>query len=655
MSKSKRWNGEKLGCFDHVSPITESDARLREYVSDAELPALLAALYMLFGDVDLLADEIRPITTRMGASIKPQGGMSSDAQALARSTAVRFLARYRDSGSPAPDVEQCEGRLERIVDFLTLGAGGDHLHLLRNELALPRDRGAPDWRKEQIAPNRDFHVAVIGAGISGIAAAYRLSQAGIQFTVFERNSEVGGVWWANKYPGCRLDTPNFAYSFSFAQKQDWPQQFSRQAEIEMYLRQVADATAMKERIKFNTEVVELQFNEPTASWKLVARNAEGRRSEHEFQAVVTAVGQLSNPSFPDIPGRDEFGGLSVHSAQWPEKIDLAGKRVAVIGSGASAFQIVPAIADHAAELKIFQRNAPWMLPTPSYYDDIKPGMTWLLKHVPYYGRWFRFWQFWVGAEGRLPLVEVEPDWIHPISVGRANESLRQECLEHLRIQFRDRPDLLEKMTPNYPPGAKRMLRDNGAWGGALRKDHVHLITEKIARIDHDGIIEADGKKHHADVMIYATGFLSSDYLHPIKVKGVAKKDLHAWWAGDCRAYLGITIPDFPNLFMIQGPNTGVVVNGSTIFMAECAVEYTLSAIKEILSSRLFALSCKVEPFEQFNKYVDAGNLKKAWGTDKTTSWYKNSYGRASQTWPFPLLEYWELTRSVRAEDYLAIP
>src|SRR5690606_3233304 len=245
-------------------------------------------------------------------------------------------------------------------------------------------------------------------------------------------------WWDNVYPGCRLDTPNFAYSFSFAQKQDWPQQFSRQSEIQRYISDVATGTAIRSNILFQTEVEALSWDDASATWTLRFKHADGKVEEQRFNAIITAVGQLNRPSFPNVPGLDSFKGKMFHSAEWPRGLDIKGKRVAVVGAGASAYQIVPSIVDEVAELKVFQRNPPWMLPTPNYHEDIKPGMAWLLHHVPFYGRWFRFWQFWIAAEGRLPLVEVEKDWDHPISVGSANERLRLECVEHLKGQLTDR-------------------------------------------------------------------------------------------------------------------------------------------------------------------------------------------------------------------------
>lgn len=640
---------EGIARLDRVAPIVASDDEIADAVRDADLPSLLAALSVLTGDEALIADDLQPPRSKMGASIKPQGGLTDEAQVKARALSVHALIAYRDRGSPPPNPATLQ--LERAMKFLARGAGVEYLPLLKHELALPRDLGAPGWRKQESAPDREFSVAVIGAGLAGIAASYRLEQADVSYKVFEKNPDVGGVWWENVYPGCRLDTPNFAYSYSFAQKQDWPEQFSRQSEIQNYVSTVADATSVRKHIAFETEVVAMVYDDAAAHWQIETRDKNGCVRKETFDAIITATGQLNKPAYPDIVGLESFGGQMLHSARWPAGLDVRGKRVAVVGTGASAYQIAPAIVDDVAQLLVFQRNPPWMLPTPNYHEEIKPGMAWLLRHVPYYGRWFRFWQFWIAAEGRLPLVEVEPGWDHPISVGRANEELRLECIEHLKAQLSDRPDLLEKMTPTYPPGAKRMLRDNGVWAAALKQPHAQLITDGILRIEEKGIVTTDGALHEVDIIVMATGFQTSDYLAPIKVIGRDGKNLHQWWAGDCRAYLGITMPGFPNLFMTGGPTTGVVVNGSAIFSAECAVEYALSAIGGLLSGGYAAMDVRQAPFDAFNEWVDAGNLTKAWGVAKTTNWYKNRFGRASQTWPFSLLEYWRLTEKANLADY----
>lgn len=640
-----------MNVFNRVEPMNASDEFIRQAVEQADLPSLMVTLAMLTGDTSLIGPEIKPPVPSMGVEIAQQGGMSREVQAQARRLAVAALIAYRDKGQPEAAMPSA-ALLTECMKFLVPRDIDQLRPLLEHEMGFTKDPGAPDWTRESVAPHVPFRVAVIGAGVSGIAAGYRLQQARLDFTIYEKNEDVGGVWWENRYPGCRLDTPNFAYSLSFAQKQDWPQQFSRQPEIQSYLATVASASGLKRQIRFGTEVDAMRFNERRATWTLTVRDRSGGVTEEEFNAVITAVGILSRPSLPDIAGLDTFKGRIVHSAVWPEGLDLAGKRVAMVGTGASAFQIGPSIVDRVASLEIFQRNPPWMLPTPTYHDDIAPGMQWLLKHVPYYGRWLRFWQFCISIEGRLPLTAVEDDWDHPVSVGRANEVLRQGCLKWLATQYHDRPDLLEKMTPNYPPTSKRMLRDNGVWAAMLKRPHVELNTTGIERFTPEGIRTKDGVVHAFDVVICATGFKASDFLAPMKITGSNGRELHRdCWDGDCRAYLGISVPGFPNLFMTGGPNTAVVINGSTIFSSECQVEYSLRAIRHLLETGNKALNCKETPFLEYNKWIDAGNLKRSWGSPRASSWYKNKKGRASQTWPFGMLDYWNLTGRFKPEDY----
>lgn len=637
--------------FNGVEPIEASDEFIRQAVEQADLPSLMATLAMLTGDTSLIASDIKPPVPPIRVEIPQQGGMSKEMQAEAKRRATAALIAYRDSGQPEFNPPS-DSLLTECMQYL-LPRDIDELRpLLEHEMGFTQDLGAPGWTLDSVAPGTKFRVAVIGAGVSGIAAGYRLQQTELDFTIYEKNEEVGGVWWENRYPGCRLDTPNFAYSLSFAQKQDWPQQFSRQPEIQSYLSTVASASGIRRHIRFGTEVDAMRFDEDRAIWTLSVRDRNGRVTQEEFNAVITAVGILSRPSLPEIAGIETFQGRIVHSAAWPQGLDLTGKRVALVGTGASAFQIGPSIVDQVARLEVFQRNPPWMLPTPTYHDDIAPGLQWLLKHVPYYGRWLRFWQFCISIEGRLPLTAVDDDWDHPISVGRDNEELRQGCLKWIATQYQDRPDLLEKMTPNYPPTSKRMLRDNGVWAAMLKKPHVELNTTAIEKFTPDGIFTKDGVLHGFDVIICATGFKASDFLAPMKITGLGGRELHRdCWDGDCRAYLGISVPGFPNLFMTGGPNTAVVINGSSIFSSECQVEYTLRAIRHLLETGHKAMNCKDGPFVDYNQWIDAGNLKRSWGSPRATSWYKNKKGRASQTWPYGMLDYWNLTGRYKPEDY----
>jgi 4-hydroxyacetophenone monooxygenase len=630
-----------------------TDSELRSAAAGADLPALLAALAMLTGDDALLDPGLEPSHEALGATVPPQGGMTPRAQRAARELAVRVLARYRDgeyTGRPRPGA----GWRRRVIRFLTgldeqVAAPGE-LSLLEHEL--DPAAGDPGWRLEQVAPGASIRVAVIGAGLSGLAAAHRLVQAGVPVDVFEENEDLGGTWWHNTYPGARLDTANFAYGFSFAPKADWPHQFSTQPEIHAYLRELADRLDLRRHIRFRASVRSLAWDDEAAMWVLRVTTPDAGEVEHRANMVITAVGMLNRPNIPDLPGLNSFGGPAFHSARWNHTVDLAGQRVAVIGTGASAFQIVPAIAGDVASVTVFQRQPPWLLPTPAYLEPTSPGMLWLLARVPHYGRWFRFWQFWVAYRGRMHLTGVDPEWPRPGSVSEPNERLRKDLVAHLAAQTRGRPDLLAKVTPAYPPAAKRMLRDNGAYLAAMRRDNAELITEAIREITPAGVITGDGREHPADVIVFATGFRATQYLAPMRVTGRSGVDLHDWWAGDARAYLGITVPGFPNLFMASGPNTGTVVIGNAVFFAERAAEYAVAAAGRMLASGHRSMEVCEDVYWRHGRMVDEESARRAWGAGRASGWYVNDKGRVSQVWPLGLLEYWNLTRDADPDDYL---
>ena len=624
-------------------PLTASDDELADMVAQAELPALLITLAHITGDLSLLEPGLRPPFRPTLAAPEPQGGMSAQAQARARDLAVAALRRFRDDGSrvvaePTPD------QLHRLMTFLTGDVDPAYVPLLQHELGMPVDVGAPTWTVADLAPGRRLAAVVVGAGMSGLAAAHRLRQAGIDVTVIERNPDVGGVWFENGYPGCRLDTNNFHYSYSFAQKEDWPQQFSTRDSIYGYFRTVAEDLALRELIRFRTAVTGAVWDEQTARWRVTCAGPEGEQAL-EADVLVSAVGQLNTPHIPDVPGADRFAGLSFHTARWPEGLDLTGQRVAVVGTGASAYQVVPSIVDEVDELHVYQRTAPWMLPTPAYHEDIRPGLAMLFERVPYYARWYRFFQFWTAVEGRRAIVQVDPEWQEEGSVSAVNAAVRRALEQHIRSQYTDRPDLAERVVPDYPPGAKRMLRDNGVWARALKQPHVELVTETIAEVTEKGIRTADGVERAVDVIVWGTGFKASDFLSSMTVRGRDGVDLHEQWAGDARAYLGIQIPNFPNLFCLFGPNTNLVVNGSILLFSECGIHYSLECLRAMLAGRHRCVEVSLGAFAEYNLAVDAGNAAMAWGASDVHSWYKNAFGRVSQNWPFTLLEYWQRTRT----------
>jgi len=632
-----------------ADPITATDAEIRAALADADVASLIPALAHVSGDLSLLRADLRP-NPRPGLLEEPDG-LNDEQRAAARELAFSVLTRWRDAGTP-PTPPLDEDALTAILRYLAGEDTDEYLPFLVEELALDADPGAPAWNAADLAPDRSVTVAIIGAGMSGLLAAHRLKQAGVDVVVIEKNDDVGGTWLENQYPGCRVDVPNHLFSYSFVQNQDWPQYFSRQSVLLDYFRTFADQAGLRPHIRFGTEVVSAVFEETDKRWTLHVRTPDGAEESLRADAVISAVGQLNRPHFPEIEGHGTFAGPSFHSARWDDSVDLTGKRVAVIGTGATAFQFIPEIAERAADVTVFQRTAPWLVPTPEYHDDLPDGLRWLFAHVPHYAEWYRFWLFCKSEHGLLPYVTVDPEWDDGgLSVSEKNAELRALLVEYAKMQVPDDPELAAKIVPDYPPGAKRMLRDNGVYVNALRRDDVHLITDPIERITPDGVVTQEHGLYEADVLIYATGFTASHFLTPMKVVGREGVELHDRWGGDARAYLGITVPGFPNFFCIYGPNTNIVVNGSIIFFSECAVNYIAGCLELLIGGGHRTLEVRADVHDAFNVAVDAANDQMAWGAASVHTWYRNALGRISQNWPYSLLEYWRRTKTPDPADF----
>jgi 4-hydroxyacetophenone monooxygenase len=643
-----------------MSPPTNHGKDLEQALSDADLPSLLPALAHLTGDLSILREDLRPAVASTPLGLEPQGGLSPEAQDRARKIAAHALRSWTERGRPAPRTPS-PGSLRRMMEFITGPVPDEYLPLLHHQLGLDPADGPTAWPQAAADHARPFNVVIIGAGMSGLAAAHHLRRAGIPFTIVERNDEVGGVWWENRYPGCRLDTSNYSYSYSFAQRPAWPHQYSTRESILEYFQGTATDLGLRDAIRFGTRVLSAAFDEEARRWNLRISDRDGRAETLEADAVISAVGQLNEPAYPSIPGRDRFRGFSWHTARWNAEADLVGRRVAVIGTGASAFQVVPEIADRAAELLVFQRTPPWIMPTPSYRAPLRPGLRHLFEHVPHYHRWFRFLQFWINVEGRRQYCLVDPEWRGKGSVSARNHALRQALTGHLETEYADRPDLLAKAVPDYPPYAKRMLRDDGAWARTLKRGDVRLITDPITEITEQGIVtghrpHASGGPeertlHEVDAIIYGTGFQASDFLANMTVTGRDGVDLHRQWAGDPRAYAGITVPNFPNMFLLYGPNTNLVVNGSIVMFSELEVHYVLECLKTLLESPYQTMECRQEALDRFCARIDEANVRMAFGVPDVRSWYKNAAGRVTQNWPLSTLDFWRMTRRPEPGDY----
>ena len=625
-----------------------SDEQVRACLEHAHVPALMCALVHLTDDIELLRGEIRPQVVPMG---NPNQSIPDESKSKIVDLAFDVISKYRSGEFSEPAVNS--NHIPEMTNFIT----GEKLSDEYSEFALAElaiDGGGAyevtGFTSIPQATRNRFKVAVIGAGMSGILAAIRLKQAGIPFIVLEKNSDVGGTWFENRYPGCRVDSPNHVYSYSFAPR-DWPQHFSDQSVLLDYFRNVTDEHDLRASIRFNSEVSEMRYSNDTAQWTL-SIDSDSRSEQVVANAVIVAVGQLNRPKMPDIEGQENFEGPSFHSARWNPNVDFEDKNVAIIGTGASAFQFTPHIVKQSKSVDVYLRTPPWVAINPLYEAYISDQQHWLLNNIPFYSTWFRFSMFWTSGEGLLSMARCDPDWDRSQdSVSEANDRLRQMLTQGLQSQLEKRPDLIKKLTPKYPPAAKRMLIDDGKWYRSLQEPKVSVIDTKIESITKTGLQLAGGASPDYDIILYGTGFQANQILYPMKIYGADGQELREHWGDDPRAYLGITMPNYPNMFTLYGPNTNIVVNSSIIFFSECEMLYVMQSIRHLLENNLASMDCDPEFHDSYNERIDRENLEMAWGASSVNAWYKNANGRVTQCWPGTLVEFWTQCRDFNPQAY----
>ena len=632
-------------------PFVDDDSTLARHIADLSVPTLMLSMVHMTGDISVLDGLPLPAGIYLN---EVQGFMSDEDQQIVRDRALTVISNYRDGGCVLPGSLSADLIHEMMNLLVVQEVPDEYVPLLLEELGLD----APDSREvalEGISADKRsaFNVVVIGAGMSGILAAQRLEHAGFSYTVIEKNAGVGGTWYENRYPGARVDVGNHFYCYSFAPRDDWSEFFARQPELQSYFEDCAHEFEIYRNIRFETEVVSAAWSETDAQWRVLIRKVDGTTESIYAQSVISAVGQLNRPILPEIEGRESFTGLAMHSAAWIDGADLAGKRVAVIGTGASAFQIVPTIAPEVESLGVFQRSAPWMFPNPHYHDAVGEGVAWAMRHLPYYGRWYRLLIFWPACDGGLPAMKVDPEWPHQDrAVSAINDAARDFFTQWMVEQVGADAELAEKIVPDYVCLGKRTLQDNGSWLGALTRPNVDLITNPIDRIVPDGVVTVDGTLHEFDVIIYATGFHANRYLWPMEIIGRDGVVLGEQWGDEPTAYLGITIPNFPNLFCVYGPGTNLAHGGSLFFHSECQVRYIMECLEMLLVSEKRSIECTTLAHDEYNDRLQAELETMIWSHPSIrNSWYRNNSGRIYILSPWRLVDYWSWTRQPDADAF----
>jgi 4-hydroxyacetophenone monooxygenase len=635
------------------SPFTDDAEAIRAYLDDVSVPALLCSLVHMTGDPSWIRGEERP---RMLTTMEFQSAMPAEEQAAVRERAVDAIVAYRDGGSEP--VSLSADLVREMMEFLAARPMIEAaVPLMAEELQLDgADSRAVTWRDRTSEEQRAASpVVVIGCGESGIVAAIRLKQAGLPFTIVERAPAPGGTWQANRYPGARVDVGSHHYSYSFEPSERWSEYFCRQPELQQYFEHVVDKYGLRPHCRFDTEVVRASWDDESQRWRVVVRAANGQEDAIDARFVISAVGALSLPRLPHFEGMETFAGPSFHSARWPADLDLAGKKVALIGAGATGFQIAPTIADTVERLAIFQRTPQWILPNPSYHLAVPPGDKWAMKHLPFYGRWFRFLMMYPGISISTDPFRCDPEFddLSGRGVNPSNAKRREQLTAWMASIFGERTDLLDKSVPAYPPAGKRILQDNGSWLRCLMKPNVDFVNTPIARIEPDAVVTADGERYEADVICYATGFQANDYLAPMDFTGRGGADLREQWRDEPCGYLGITVPNFPNLFLLYGPGTNLAHGASIILHSECQVQYAMDAIRTVLEADASSIEVRQDVLDEYMTRYRAEIDQLIWShpTIEHTH-YKNRNGKIFTLSPWPIEVYWEFTRKVDAGDYV---
>ncbi|KAE8378667.1 hypothetical protein BDV26DRAFT_187012 [Aspergillus bertholletiae] len=503
--------------------------------------------------------------------------------------------------------------------------------------------------------NKDYAnaaVVIIGAGISGMCMAIDLIKRNKchNFVILEKSSGVGGTWHDNKYPGCCCDVWSTLYSYSFEQSSTWTREYPGQEEILNYLTCIAEKYGLYKHIRFNSEVEQAQWDDKEMKWKVnvkVSGNKDSEFGNHytlSSDFLVSAVGQLNVPREPAIPGLRDFGGKLMHSARWDWTYDFAGKRVAVIGNGATAAQIVPEVAKVASHLTVYQRTPNWVIPRDD--TDVTPFQQTLLTYAP-----------GLRARKRALAMDFRESFHAAVTDPKSNFSqlVRALCAQRMQAQLPNNPELWEKLTPNYSPGCKRVIISDDYYP-TLGRENVELETRRISHITETGIETEGGDVNEFDMIVLATGFNTVEFMHPIDVRGLKGRPLSDIWKGGANAYYGMTVEDLPNFAMFYGPNTNLGHN-SIILMIEAQSRYINTLVQEVLQARQagksLALKPKLSVLQNFNRELQETLEKSSFADAHCNSWYKTDDGKITNNWSGTVVDYQIQLSQVCWSDYVA--
>lgn len=632
-----------------ISPDAPDTDWLADAIASANVPTLACVLVQLTGDRRWIEGDYIPTRTR-GLEDNDDGGLPEAIQAEIKAAALEALTAWFNGRPLAIENPSDDLLLEMMSVALGEKIAPEYASIVRHELGLSPPQ------PQTAGPLPGFSALIIGAGISGLCAAMEFEAAKIPYTIVERREDLGGVWFDNRYPGAACDVPSHLYSFSFA-PYPWSRYFAGSREIHQYLRHVADSYDIRRHIRFGVEVTEARFDEASGMWHADIDLKDGRRETLTANIVISGVGAFNKPRIPDVPGLATFKGTSVHTACYPDEgLDLKGRNVVLVGNGASAMQVAPAIVDEVGSLTVVQRTPQWVAPFPKFQQPIAPALQQLLQSVPMYRLWYRLRLSWAFNDKLYDALQQDPSWHGDgRSVNAINDGHRRHLTAYMQSQLGDRQDLLPDVLPDYPPFGKRMLLDNG-WFRALTRPHVHHVNGSVVEVRPQGVVTSDGVEHKADVIIWATGFDVVNLLAPMKVKGIDGRDIHEVWDGDdARAYLGTVVPGFPNLFCLYGPNTQFGHGGSLITVLERQMHYVMSLLKQMFANNIATVDVRQDVHDAYNAEVDRIHSRMIWTYPGVENYCQNSKGRIVVNNPFRIIEVWEMTEKANLSEYITTP
>ena len=628
---------------------TDED-RITAAVAVANVPTLLMVLVQLTAERRWLQPPYR-VVRAPGMGDNDTAGFPVSRQTEVREAALEaILARRAGRAAALPDPSD-----ELLIEMLSCAMGEDvppeYGPMIAAQLGL---RNLAET--EPIPVPDGFRVLIIGSGVSGMCAAVNLQRAGIPFTVVERNETVGGTWWENRYPGAGVDTPNHLYSFSFV-PYDWSKYFALRDELHAYMTHVADTFGLRRHIRFSTEVLSAAYDAAAQGWDVRLRRPDGTEEIERASVLISATGIFNPIKLPAIDGLERFAGPAFHTAHWPDDVDLAGKRVAIIGNGASCMQVAPEIVDEVESLTIFQHSPQWAAPFEQFRREVPEPIRYLFRQEPLYRDWYRVRLGWTFNDRVHPALQKDSAWPHPErSLNATNDGHREYFTRYIVNELGDRaPDLLPKVLPTYPPFGKRMLMDNG-WFRMLRNDKVELVTERVTEVRTDSVVSADGVEHFADVLVLATGFDVLRFLTSFEATGRSGRTLRQVWDDDdARAYLGLTVPDFPNFFCLYGPNTQPGHGGSLIFVVEMQVRYMMDVLRQMAAGGLGAVECRRDVHDTYNEGIDRAHERMVWTHPGMETYYRNARGRVVVNYPYRNVDLFAMTRRADLTEFVTEP